>query len=501
MRLILTLVLSLIGVPAALAADGYVVHATEVVDRKAVIATVEPVHQLVARARIGGTIASLTVKEGDTVAAGAQIALVADEKLALQMQALDARIASQQSQRDQAKTDHDRIAELARRGVSTQTQLDQAKTNLDVAERNLAAMRSDRDVIAQQASEGAVLAPGAGRVLSVPVSAGRVVLPGETIATLAEDQYILRLELPERHARFLRAGDTVRIGSRGLQDEGEGNAREQGASASSIRKFTGGRVIADVEVGGLGDYFVGERTRVYIDAGARRTIIVPASYVYRRAGVNYVRLAGTATKWSCSPARPATRRWPGRRDPRGPARRRQVWLRHEARTFRRPHPDVHRFAADAASAHRRRWSPARSPSPRCRARRSRRSACRWSTSSSPPTATRRTKPSNSSPVRSKTSSRASTGSSMSIRRRRTIASSSPRGSWSGPTRIRRCCSVHEKIRANIGDLPKGIPEPLIVGRGINDVAILVLTLSAERTKPANGPPTACSRSPRSCNTN
>ncbi len=36
--------------------------------------------------------------------------------------------------------------------------------------------------------------------------------------------------------------------------------------------------------------------------------------------------------------------------------------------------------------------------------------------------------------------------------------------------------VHEKIRANIRDLPKGIPEPVIVGRGINDVAIVVLTL-------------------------
>ena len=38
--------------------------------------------------------------------------------------------------------------------------------------------------------------------------------------------------------------------------------------------------------------------------------------------------------------------------------------------------------------------------------------------------------------------------------------------------------IHEKIRANLGDLPKGIPEPLIVGRGINDVAIVTLTLSA-----------------------
>ena len=39
--------------------------------------------------------------------------------------------------------------------------------------------------------------------------------------------------------------------------------------------------------------------------------------------------------------------------------------------------------------------------------------------------------------------------------------------------------VHDKIRANIGGLPKGIPEPLIVGRGIDDVAIVVLTLSAK----------------------
>ncbi len=39
--------------------------------------------------------------------------------------------------------------------------------------------------------------------------------------------------------------------------------------------------------------------------------------------------------------------------------------------------------------------------------------------------------------------------------------------------------VHEKIRANITGLPKGIPEPLIIGRGINDVAVVVLTLAAK----------------------
>jgi len=37
--------------------------------------------------------------------------------------------------------------------------------------------------------------------------------------------------------------------------------------------------------------------------------------------------------------------------------------------------------------------------------------------------------------------------------------------------------VHEKIRANLDRIPIGIAEPLIVGRGINDVAVTVLTLS------------------------
>jgi multidrug efflux pump subunit AcrB len=37
--------------------------------------------------------------------------------------------------------------------------------------------------------------------------------------------------------------------------------------------------------------------------------------------------------------------------------------------------------------------------------------------------------------------------------------------------------VHAKLRANYDRLPLGIPEPLIVGRGINDVAIVTLTLS------------------------
>ncbi|RWL78794.1 MAG: efflux RND transporter permease subunit [Mesorhizobium sp.] len=37
--------------------------------------------------------------------------------------------------------------------------------------------------------------------------------------------------------------------------------------------------------------------------------------------------------------------------------------------------------------------------------------------------------------------------------------------------------VHDKVRANMDRIPVGIPEPLIVGRGIDDVAIVVVTMT------------------------
>lgn len=273
---------------ASLAAE-YTARTTFIEDRKAVIATVEPVHQLAARGRIGGTIVSLDIKEGDEVASGAKLAIIADQKLVIQMQSFDQRIKSLQAQRDKAKNDFDRADELLRRGTTTRVLFDQAKTALDVAERNIAALQSDRKVTEQTAAEGIVLAPGAGRVLAIPVSIGRVVMPGETIATIAEDQYILRLQLPERHAKFMRAGDVVTIGARGLKtvsDEG----RREGRVRIVYPEIQGGRVIADVEVDNLGDYFVGERARVYVPTGRREAIVIPFEAIYRRAGVNYVRL-------------------------------------------------------------------------------------------------------------------------------------------------------------------------------------------------------------------
>ena len=273
---------------------------------------------------------------------------------------------------------------MQKRGVSTQVQVDAARTALDVAERTLDAMQSDRDVILQQMKEGAVLAPSAGRILKAPMQEGSVVLPGETIATLAEDRYILRLQLPERHARFMRAGDVVQIGPRGLEDTGE---RREGKVRIVYPEIEGGRVIADVEVPGLGDYFVGERTRVYVSTGTRKAVVVPRAYVYRRAGVDYVKLADggeVVVQIGESTAPPGWRSSPASRTATG-------WFSHEARTSQDCSPAPSSIRRSLLCCCWRPSSPARWRLPRCRARRSRRSASPWWTSSSRPTVTRPTR--------------------------------------------------------------------------------------------------------------
>lgn len=278
-----------IGGNAAIS-DEYLVQTTKIEDRKAVIATVEPAKMLLARARIGGTVVTLKAKEGMMAEAGADLAVVVDQKLALQIKGIDQRIQSQEAQRLKAEADFNRVSELAKNGTASQAMLDQMKAALDVATRQLNALNADRDVIIQQTAEGTVRAPAAGRVLTVPVSEGSVVMPGETIATLAEDNYILRIELPERHARFMREGDSVQIAARGEADDTNGMAKS-GIVRTVYPEIKGGRVIADVAVEKLGDYFVGERTRVYVSTGTRETLLVPNAAIFERAGVDYIRLA------------------------------------------------------------------------------------------------------------------------------------------------------------------------------------------------------------------
>lgn len=278
----------LLALPA-MAQERFTVAVAPLADERPVFATVESVREVEARARIQGTLVRLAVREGDAVTAGQVIALVEDAKHPLQLAAIDARLGALAAQRRQAVQELERTRTLRTTGAATQARLEDATTALDVVEGQIAAAEAERAVLVQQQREGEVLAPQAGRVLRVRATAGAVAMPGEAIATIATDRYVLRLRLPERHARFLRAGDPVRVGARGLMG---GATLGEGRVSLVYPELQQGQVVADAEVAGLGDFFVGERVAVTIQADRRLAILVPGGFILAGPGIDMVRLEG-----------------------------------------------------------------------------------------------------------------------------------------------------------------------------------------------------------------
>jgi hypothetical protein len=78
----------------------------------------------------------------------------------------------------------------------------------------------------------------------------------------------------------------------GGRSDPSGDGVASGRLVKVYPQIEDGRVLADVEVEGLGDYFVGERTLVQIPVGKRSVLAVPPEAIVIRHGVDYVRLAG-----------------------------------------------------------------------------------------------------------------------------------------------------------------------------------------------------------------
>ncbi len=267
---------------AAHAQGNFTVTTTTIADQKAVFATVEASNVVPARARIGGTLVSFSVQDGDLVKAGQEIAMVADPAMAQQLEALDADIAAAKAQQAQAEIDFIRAQKLIRSGAVSQSVFDQAQTGLAVAQNTLKAKIAAHAALAQQIGEGAVLAPVAGRVLTTPVTEGTVVLAGDSVATIAEQGYVLRLDIPEHHAAYLHVGDPVRLDEKGHA--------EFGKITLIYPQITNGRVQADATAPDVGSYFVGGRVQVWVYAGSRAGIVIPERFIETRFGMDYVRL-------------------------------------------------------------------------------------------------------------------------------------------------------------------------------------------------------------------
>ncbi|WP_457647421.1 efflux RND transporter periplasmic adaptor subunit [Profundibacter sp.] len=276
MKLSLPLIITLLGATIA-HAETLTLEPQPITEWKAVYGVIETRDRVPARARIGGTIIELLVTEGDMVTEGQKVALIKDDKLEFQLEALDAQISALNARLKTAVEDLERGQELIKRGTITAQRLSQLQSQVDVLNGEIRGVEAQQLVIKQQVSEGEVLSPEAGVVLSVPPSKGSVINPGESVAVIGGGGSFLRLSVPERHAANLNEGDTI------IMNDGQ-----TGILAKIYPQIENGRVLADVEVSGLNDRFVGRRVPVRLPIGERDALLVPKSAVEMHGGIDFV---------------------------------------------------------------------------------------------------------------------------------------------------------------------------------------------------------------------
>lgn len=268
------------------AAERFVVRERLVDDLKPVAATVTTRDMGEARARIGGVLATLTVREGDTVSKGQLIGRVADQRLNFETSAFAAQVAAAAAESERARAELVRVNSLYDKGFYAKARLEQAQAQARAADGQLQAARAQRAASAEASAQGAVLAPASGRVLRADVPAGSVVTPGQSVATITAGEPLLRLEIPEARARALRVGQSVPLVAGDLP-----GAAPAGLISQVYPAVTAGRVVADIHVDGLRADLVGQRVRVRLKVGERKALVVPRRFVATRFGVDFVRLA------------------------------------------------------------------------------------------------------------------------------------------------------------------------------------------------------------------
>ena len=285
-------------------APSFEVTPEEIDDLKSVYATVRSKDLIEARVRTPGTIASLKVDEGDSVEPGQVLALVADPKIALKIKALDAQIVAIESRLETAKTELERVARRSRPGALRRRRASIRRRPPTTWLRNdLKAAQAERSVVETQIEEGA----GAG-------AGGRPRAQGPGHRRQRRDagrkhRHHRRQRVPVAPGAARAACPVHQGGRSGPPRRARPRRRTrqplaEGRITQVYPEIEDGRVVADAEVAGLGDYFVGERVLVWISAGKRNAIVVPRDFVFTRFGLDYVRLA-TARRQRCRRRRAA----------------------------------------------------------------------------------------------------------------------------------------------------------------------------------------------------
>lgn len=244
-------------------------------------ATIESSRRAVLTSRLAAAVVELSVREGDTVNAGAVLVRLEDTGLRAAVSAAEAS--------DQAATrDLKRNEALLAKGAATRNEVENAST---AAERTRAAVVAAREAL----SYASIRAPFAGRILRKLASVGDVVNPGQPLLELegAGGLEVVASIEGAIHDR-LRVGQRIEVRLDGLAEPLSATIHDLAASADpATHRFT-----LRADIAPANGVRAGLFARILVTSpGSEARILVPSRAILRRGGLTGVYVVRDGHAW------------------------------------------------------------------------------------------------------------------------------------------------------------------------------------------------------------
>lgn len=252
------------------ASAALVIKPANITNTLVIAGTIEGKEMSEARVRIPGTLESVLVARGTWVKKGQVLGVVRDEKIGQQSESLKTQLAA-------AEKNLQRLKELLPLDAASPLEVEQA-------EAQAAALRAQAQNTNQSRADGQVLAPSDGQFVALHAASGTVVMPGESMGTVATFPLLLKISMPENQVRHMTVGDQVTF--QALAD----HPLEKATVTQIYPEVQAGRVTVEAQLSASPSVLVGSKVKTFVAAGTRTAIVVPQDFIRWRNGLAYATL-------------------------------------------------------------------------------------------------------------------------------------------------------------------------------------------------------------------
>jgi len=272
--------------PAPVTAVVVTAEASDLAERVELYGTVEAAKTAAISSRVMANVVAVPVKPGDLVSQGDVLVEIDPATAKGQESQAKGALAQARAALSLAERNYQRYQALVKSGSASELELDMARMQFDQAKGAVQQGEGAVESASSVARESRVTAPFAGRIAARMVEPGDLAAPGRPLVTLesaAGRRLVVPVPASTAAASGLRTGQQISVRIDGAPTEITCVVVEMSPGADpASHTFT-----AKIELPGA-PVAAGLTGRAFLDAGKRKTVLVPESAVLRSGGLPMV---------------------------------------------------------------------------------------------------------------------------------------------------------------------------------------------------------------------